>query len=90
MGLMRKLRRNLERSGLRTLSGTRASAYCNECGREIPHNFMTDGHRSPEWCGVLRNKCSLHGTRWLCPACANQGKYPWDYWGKPAHGQISN
>ena len=75
MGLMRKLRKNLGRNGLRTLSSTRASAYCTECSREILPNFMTDGHGSPEWCGVLRNECGPHGTRWLCPPCANQGKY---------------
>ena len=78
MGLMRRIRRNTGRNGLGTLSSTRASPYCNECGRGIPPNFMTDGHGSAEWCGVLSNECGPHGTRWLCPLCANQGKYPCD------------
>ena len=82
MGLMRKIRRNLGRNGLETISSPRANASCNGCGRKIPHNFMTDGHGSPEWCGVLRSECGAHGTLFLCPMCADQGKYPCDCWGK--------
>ena len=82
MGLMRKIRRNLGRKGLETISSTRTNASCNGCGRKFPYNFMTDGHWSSEWNGFLSNECSPHGTRLLCPKCADQGKYPCDCWGK--------